>query len=86
MTVAELVGRVVTLYLKRELAEDRSGATEGTARFTIDCLSAEQTAAVATQILADSTLFSQVDLKLPRRFLAEQGLPDEVLTDLPATY
>ncbi len=86
MNVAELVGRVVTLYMINELADDRSGASEGTARFTIDCLSADQTAAIALQILADPTLMPQVDLKLPQRFLANHGLPPHVLTDLPATY
>lgn len=85
MTVAELIGRVVTLYLKNALADDR-GSSEGTARFTIDCLSADQTAAIATQVLADATLNSQVELKLPERFLCAQGLPQEILTDLPATY
>lgn len=86
MTLAELIGRVVTLYLKNELADDRGGAAEGTARFTIDCLSAEQTAAIATQVLADTVLASQVEMKLPERFLAGQGLPAEILTNLPATY
>lgn len=86
MTVAELIGRVVTLYLKSELAEERGAAADGTARFTIDCLSADQTAAIAFQILADATLKAQVELKLPIRFLAGQGLPSEVLTELPATY
>jgi len=86
MTVAELIGRVVALYLKRELADDRSGASEGTARFTIDCLSADQTAAIAVQVLADASLRSQIEMKLPQRFLTGQGLPSEILTELPATY
>lgn len=86
MTVAELIGRVVTLYLKGELADDRAGASEGTARFTIDCLSADQTAAIAIQVLADASLKSQVEMKLPQRFLAGQELPPDILTELPATY
>lgn len=86
MTVAELIGRVVALHLKNALADDRSGSSDGTARFTVDCLSADQTAAIATQILADASLNAQVEMKLPRRFLASQRLPPEILTDLPATY
>jgi S-DNA-T family DNA segregation ATPase FtsK/SpoIIIE len=86
MNVTQLIGRVVTLYLKGELADDRGGATEGTARFTIDCLSADQTAAIATEILADPALIAQVEMKLPQRFLAGYGLPAEILTDFPATY
>ena len=50
MNVPDLIGRVVTLYLQDELADDRSGdrgSAEGTARYIIDCLTAEQTAAIA---------------------------------------
>ena len=86
MTVAELIGRVVALFLRNELAEDRTAQTDGTARFTIDCLRPEHTAAIARQILADPGLAGQVEMKLPERFLAGQGLPEEVLTPLPATY
>ncbi len=86
MTVEELIGKVVALYLQIELADDRSGSADGTARFTIDCLDAAQTAAVARQILADATLAAKIDLKLPERFLAGQGLPADVLTPFPATY
>jgi S-DNA-T family DNA segregation ATPase FtsK/SpoIIIE len=86
MTVAELIGRVVALYLNNELADDRSGVAGGTARYTIDCLSAAQTAAIARRILEDAGLSAVVDLKLPGQFLAGQGLPPSVLTTLPATY
>lgn len=86
MTVAELIGRVVTLYLKNQLAGNRDGSSDGTARFTIDCLSADQTAAIANQVLADASLNAQVELKLPQRFLAGKDLPADILTDRPATY
>ena len=86
MTTAELVGKVVTLYLRNELGGDRSGQIEGTARYTIDCLSPEHTAAIAREILSDPVLSTKVDMRLPERFLAGQGLPPEILTELPATY
>jgi S-DNA-T family DNA segregation ATPase FtsK/SpoIIIE len=86
MNISELIGKTVTLLLKEELSGDRGSQAEGTARFTIDCLSAEHTAAVARQILAEPSLAAQIDLKLPQAFLVGQQLPQEVLTALPATY
>jgi S-DNA-T family DNA segregation ATPase FtsK/SpoIIIE len=86
MNISELIGKIVTLLLKEELAGERVAQAEGTARFTIDCLSAEHTAAVARQILAEPTLAAQIDLKLPKAFLEGEALPEEVLTTLPATY
>ena len=86
MNISELIGKIVSLLLKEELSGERGAQTEGTARFTIDCLSAEHTAAVARQILAEPSLAAQIDLKLPKAFLEGQQLPDEVLTMLPATY
>lgn len=86
MTVAELIGKVVTLFLRNELAEDRAQQVDGTARYTIDCLSSEHTAAIAREILADATLAPQIELKLPERFLTGLGLPEAILTALPATY
>jgi S-DNA-T family DNA segregation ATPase FtsK/SpoIIIE len=86
MTIAELIGKIVTQLLKEELAGERGALTEGTARFTIDCLSADHTAAVARQILTEPSLAAQIDLKLPRAFLVGHELPEEVLTSLPATY
>jgi S-DNA-T family DNA segregation ATPase FtsK/SpoIIIE len=86
MNISELVGRIVTLMLKEELAGERVSQAEGTARFTIDCLNAEHTAAVARQILGEPSLATQIDLKLPKAFLEGEALPDEVLTTLPATF
>ena len=86
MNISELIGKIVCLLLKEELSGERATQTEGTARFTIDCLSSEHTAAVARQILAEPSLAAQIDLKLPKAFLEGQQLPDDVLTTLPATY
>ncbi len=86
MTVAELIGKVVVQFLKQEFGDDGGAHAEGTARYIIDCLSAEQTAAIARQVLADSDLAAQIDLKLPNRLVGGYGLPAEILTTLPATY
>lgn len=86
MNISELIGKIVSLLLREELSGERGAQTDGTARFTIDCLSAEHTAAVARQILAEPSLSAQIDMKLPKAFLKSQQLPDEVLTTLPATY
>jgi DNA segregation ATPase FtsK/SpoIIIE, S-DNA-T family len=83
MTTAELLGKVAAQYLKDRLAEDDSG---GTARYQLDCLTADQTAAVAKAILADSSLNVLVEIKLPRHFLEGFGLPNEVLTTERTTY
>ncbi|MGB7157405.1 MAG: FtsK/SpoIIIE domain-containing protein [Tepidisphaeraceae bacterium] len=80
---SELIGRVAASYLRAQLAR---GETDGTARFIIDCLSPEQTAAIAKAILADPELERQVDLKLPAHFVHDQGLPAAVLTEERATY
>lgn len=94
MTNAELIGRIVALHLKRQLgmgdvatADPPEDAYEnGTARFLIDDLSAEQTAAVALAVLADAELAPIFDIKLPAAYLAGQGLPSETLTTESATW
>ena len=83
LTRAQLIGRVATEYLRSQLGR---GDEDGTARFILDCLTAEQTAAIATAILADSHLSAQVDIKLPAQFVDGYGLPDSVLTTERATY
>lgn len=80
---SELIGEVAASYLGTQLAR---AETEGVARFIIDCLSPEQTAAIAKAILADPELDQQVDLKLPAHFVSGYGLPDSVLTTERATY
>lgn len=83
MNSNELIGRVAAAYLASQLENtDRSS----TARYLIDSLSAEQTAAVAKAILADSTLADLIDIKLPDTWLAGHGLPDSCLTHERATH
>lgn len=79
----ELLGKVSAQYLKRHLADEEQS---GTARYLLDCMTAEQTAAVANSILKDTSLFALVDIKLPRHFVGSFGLPEEILTNERATY
>ena len=84
MTNEELIGRVAIRYLSERLEAD--DGSDGTARYLLDCLTAKQTAAIASSILNDTTLSAKVDIKLPRNFLSEYSLPDEILTDERTTY
>jgi S-DNA-T family DNA segregation ATPase FtsK/SpoIIIE len=79
----ELIGRVAASYLAIQL--DQSDAST-TARYVIDSLSADQTAAVAKAILSNANLASRIELKLPDQWLADYGLPPECLTDQRATH
>jgi S-DNA-T family DNA segregation ATPase FtsK/SpoIIIE len=84
MNVAELVGKITAQILRDELQTD-SAEDQTTARFVLN-LSAEQTAAVAHAVLSDASLNSSIDLKLPRSSVGTFGLPEDTLTDLPATH
>lgn len=86
MNVSELIGKVAASFLRREIASGGWTSTDGTARFIIDRLSAEHTAAIARTTLDDETLTQKIELKLPAGFLADRGLPDDILTTKPATY
>jgi len=79
----DVIGRVAAAYLAAQL--DHSDPST-TARYLIDSLSAEQTASVAKAILINASLSTQIDLKLPDRWLAGLGLPSECLTHERATY
>lgn len=85
MNTASLIGRVAAFYLQDQLGSG-SEETAGTARFILDCLTADQTAAIAKAILEDAQLAPAVDIKLPARFMEAQDLPESILTDHRATY
>lgn len=83
MTTDQLIGSVVASYLRNHLsAEDNTGV----ARYLLDCLTADQTAAVAMTILGDPGLSALVEIKLPVHFVGSYGLPEEVLTNARTTY
>jgi DNA segregation ATPase FtsK/SpoIIIE, S-DNA-T family len=83
MTTNELIGRVAANYLRNRLVEDEP---TGVARFLLDCMTAEQTAAVAKAILSDPSLSPSIEIKLPLHFVGDQGLPEEILTKERTTY
>ena len=84
MTTNELIGQVGTRYLRMRL--DEVDASGDTARYLIDRLSAEQTAAIAKAILADPTLSEKIEIKLPRYSMRDLGLPDSILAEERTTY
>ena len=87
MNSAELIGRVAAEYLRDRInLDERSDELEGTARFILDSLSSEQTAAIAWAIIKDAELSKEIEIKLPRHFIEDPSLPNEVLTEKPATY
>jgi len=83
MKSSELVGSTVAAYLREKLSDQDE---DGTARFLIDCLTAEQTAAIAIDILKDKELDSLIEIKLPVSFVGEYGLPENILTKERTTY
>lgn len=85
MNTASLIGTVAARYLQDQL-ESIGDDASGTARFIVDCLTAEQTASAAIAILQDAQLASQVEIKLPARFMDGQGLPEAILTFDRATH
>lgn len=83
MTSDQLIGKVVASYLRDRLTEDDS---TGVARYQLDCLSADQTAAVAKAILDDNSLAALVEIRLPIHFVGKHGLPAHILTNERTTY
>ncbi|MBS0418033.1 MAG: DNA translocase FtsK [Proteobacteria bacterium] len=83
MDTNQLIGRVAAAYLFDRL--DDADATS-TARYLLDSLSAEQTAAIARAVLEHSALADKVEIKLPAHWLHGFGLPEDCLTSERATY
>jgi len=79
----ELIGLVGAAYLRERLSEGDDGST---ARYLLDCLTAEQTAAIAKTVSSDSQLAGLTEIKLPAHFVGHLGLPDEFLTNERTTY
>lgn len=83
MTSDELIGKVAVSYLRDRLSEEDN---IGTARYLLDCLTADQTAAIAKAVLVDPHLSGLLDVKLPVHFVGRYNLPKSVLTEYTATY
>lgn len=79
----ELIGRIGAAYLRNKLSDDDEGST---ARYILDCLSAEQTASIARSVSADSHLSNLTEIKLPANFVGNLGLPSNFLTNERTTY
>lgn len=79
----ELIGRVAAAYFSARLKDADPAST---ARYLLDSLSAEQTAAIAKAILSSSTLEPLIDIKLPEQWLAGHVLPASCLTKERATF
>jgi len=87
MDSAELIGKVAALYIRQQLDQHGGGEDgDGTARFILDCLSADQTAASARAVLDDPELAKKVEIKLPAHFMEGHALPQSVLTNRRATF
>ncbi len=85
MSASTLIGRVAARLLAAQIP-DGSEESGGTARFIIDCLTAEQAAAIARAILGERSLASQIEIKLPIGLVQGQDLPESILTTERATY
>ena len=85
MNVSELVGAIAAAILREELSGDADEAAQGTSRFLLD-FSADHTAAIARAVLADPYLHPKIEIKLPASYVRSHSLPEQVLTEYPATY
>jgi S-DNA-T family DNA segregation ATPase FtsK/SpoIIIE len=83
VTTLELLGKVAAQYLKDRLSEEDAA---GTARYLLDCLTSDQSAAVAKAVISDVSLEALVEIKFPRHFVSGYGLPDSILTNERTTY
>lgn len=83
MDTNQLIGKVAAAYLTDRLVNADSTST---ARYLLDCLFADQTAAIARAVLETSALSDKVEIKLPAHWLRDFGLPDHCLTSERATY
>lgn len=79
----ELIGRVAAAYFALRLKDADPTAT---ARYLLDSLQPEQTAAIAKAILASTVLEPLIEIKLPVQWLDGHGLPQQCLTTERATY
>ena len=66
------------------LSEDEGD--QSTARYLLDCLPADEIAAIAEAILEDPELCHKVEMKFPKHFLSDFHLPENILTTERSTY
>ena len=85
MNVGELIGATTVAILREELSGGADSAAQGTSRFLLD-FSADHTAAIARAVIADPYLHPKIEIKLPASYVGRHALPNQLLTDSPATY
>ncbi|MFD2670966.1 FtsK/SpoIIIE domain-containing protein [Marinicrinis sediminis] len=84
MNQLELIGRVATEYLRRQLQNSQS--EEGIARFLLDRLTGDQVTYICKTISQDTTLVSTMVIKVPRKLVEGGGLSSDMVTDEKTTY
>ncbi|MEK8130868.1 FtsK/SpoIIIE domain-containing protein [Paenibacillus filicis] len=84
MNQLELIGKVATEYLRRQLQNSQS--EEGIARFLLDRLTGDQVTNICKTISQDMQLVSTMAIKVPRKLVEGGSLPSEMVTDEKTTY
>ncbi|MWC31081.1 FtsK/SpoIIIE domain-containing protein [Paenibacillus sp. MMS18-CY102] len=84
MNQLELIGKVATEYLRRQLQNSQS--EEGIARFLLDRLTGDQVTNICKTISRDMQLVSTMAIKVPRKLVEGSGLLPEMVTDEKTTY
>lgn len=79
MNALELIGAVGAAAIREAVANVRED--DGIARYMLDRLTAEQVAAIIKSLSSDQHIRKKISIKVPRKWLANYDLPDDVLTD-----
>jgi S-DNA-T family DNA segregation ATPase FtsK/SpoIIIE len=85
MLTDRIIGRVGADILAKRISNSGQPG-DSAALFRLDKLSANQIAAVARAILANSDLFARLDLMIPEALVYGQGLPPDILISHNAGY
>ena len=79
MSALELIGAVGAAALRQRI--EAAGDQDGVARYMIDRLTGSQAAAIVKALISDESTSAKISIRIPRAFVADQGLPEQVLTD-----
>ena len=82
MTRGELIGRVAAIYLKNQLNSE----PEGSVRFCMVGFGKPLTTEIAKAIVADSELFSELDVRIHKDMAEVSEIPPEIMTEETATH
>lgn len=84
MRELELIAKVGAGYLEKCIGPSLDRGS--TARFLLDSLPGQQVAALCLEILSRPALSSICQIRVPRKLVENQNLPDEILTDEKTTF